>query len=456
MKKIDEAIENYFAPEEKKPFGMSDLIEMINEEISVLEPILREAKESPESAAQDDINIKWPVIKITELWGSVNNKDRTIIEQFSKNVKGNSVQEKLASIAEVIQFDPAADIPKILSTIVFLELLRSIVQEYTESVSGFLFEGFLAGIFGGQSIQITDVSGEGAEGQVGKPITDVRLNGREYSLKMLSPKTAIEGSFRNMVNHFKTYNEVVYLTVRKEKGDILDFYEFTVTPQNFVEYIGHARSAKMVPVLKKGQIRGARLANVLDGQIKVGGSKRNIIKVQTPEGKTVAKTSYAARAKKDPEGTYILTYETGEETERIVLSAAAQHLYGDEERWKEIRQLQQGSKEDLIKALMNTPGYERSRQFEIPRGYANKVSENVGSLDLSEQSLRGLAEQYAEKLRNDLIPIYTALNDFTNNINKYFLGVEKGEMTRKQHAMSARGDAQKLSTGTEKIVSKEK
>ena len=44
-----------------------------------------------------------------------------------------------------------------------------------------------------------------AAGATGKPITDVRLGGKEYSLKLLGQKTGVKGSFVNMVEHFKSY-----------------------------------------------------------------------------------------------------------------------------------------------------------------------------------------------------------------------------------------------------------
>ena len=151
---------------------------------------------------EKQMTIKIPIIKITERWGKLREKeggkDREIIEKFTENIGGSTVEQKLSNIQKIItEFDPNANIPKILSSIVFLELLRSIVQEYTESVSGFLFEGFLAGIFGGQSVQIIDVKEEetadSATKQKGKPITDVVLNGRRYSLKLLSTTTGIHG-----------------------------------------------------------------------------------------------------------------------------------------------------------------------------------------------------------------------------------------------------------------------
>ncbi len=163
--------------------------------------------------------IKFPAWNITENWGQLSNRDRSLIVGLTKNLPATTVQGKLEEINKIVEFDESAGVPKILSGLVILEMLSQIVKEYTESVSGFLFEGFLAGIFGGQSVQIVDVSGEDAEGQAGKPITDVELNGIDYSLKLLKPGTSIDGSFKNLVEHFATKRKGVrYLVVRKLEG----------------------------------------------------------------------------------------------------------------------------------------------------------------------------------------------------------------------------------------------
>ena len=86
-----------------------------------------------------------------------------------------------------------------------------------KTASGFIFEGFLAGLFGGQSIQIQSAAdipeapGEAESGVTGKPITDVMLNNKHYSLKLLGEDTDVKGSFRNMVEHFRKYDHVITL-----------------------------------------------------------------------------------------------------------------------------------------------------------------------------------------------------------------------------------------------------
>ena len=405
-------------------------------------------------------SIPFPSIKITELWGkttkSGRNKstDRQLIEALTRNIRGRTPEEKLTQIAKAVEYNPRIKVPRILSTLIFLELMRSIVVEYTESVSGFLFEGFLAGIFGATSQQITDAMA--SSGQVGKPITDVELHGRHYSLKLLSPTTIIEGSFKNLVGHFEGQDEIVYLVLRKEGDDMLEWYEFEINLDTFVDWIGHASKKGQVPVTNRIEISGKELEQIgtAKGTIDIDGTPYRVVRVHERDGVTkvrkVAKT-YRDLGAADPAEKYYATYETGETKEEIIPSAALKHIYGEDaegiENYKKARELgQAGDKVGLLTHLKTVPGFaSKAAQFSIPRGYADRMiaegkAHHIGTLELSEGAIRAVAEQYASKLNEELIPMYTSLDHFTRNINAYFLTGARSK-DRLTHAVAASKDA---------------
>lgn len=465
--KIDQLVENFFNPKQKRTedYTIADLLSLIKEVEHTL-PLLKEKKDSssgrmsmgvPASAYKGEkvsdaetkeMVIKIPVIKITERWGKLREaeggKDRQIIETFTKNIGGGTVKEKLTNIQNVIiEFDPNASIPKILSTIVFLELLRSIVQEYTEAVSGFLFEGFLAGIFGGQSVQIIDVEGGEGEGQKGKPITDVVLNGKRYSLKLLSETTGIHGSFENMVEHMAQYGQIIYLIVRKsgDKGT-LQFSEFEITLNNFLTYIGFGEEKIVKASAKPEKMTGAEIKQHLNRK------DLEIIKVSTIDGNTVKGATTRPETLSDQEE-YIVSVARSQ----LSLSGTAKKLYGSEQMYLKILELQKsGDKEEFIKLLRETPGYIKREQWTIPYGYAAKNSQVVGTLDLSEATMTGIATKYAELLQNSLIPIYTKLDEVGNAVNNYFLGVSSDETSNKQYAQIAATKSKELAAETDKVA----
>ena len=96
MKELDNLIENTFSKNKQDTgFNFKDLLSLVSEvmDSGLAAPIL-------ERELRDGQKFEYflPTIKITEDWGRPGSKDREIIETFTKNIRGNTVEEKLASI----------------------------------------------------------------------------------------------------------------------------------------------------------------------------------------------------------------------------------------------------------------------------------------------------------------------------------------------------------------------
>ena len=227
MSDIEKLVESYFAPK-KNLLSRENLWRLFEEVIS---------EQEVDASETEDINISFPKIRISENFGKVGTEDRAIIEKFARNIPGATLEAKIAALNDVLTtVKEDASVGELLSTMVMCEILSAIITNFTESAGGFIFEGFLAGLFGGKSVQI--VSPEDIEGMAaaGKPITDVVLNDRHYSLKLLGQTTGVKGSFRNMVEHFKVIDHIVYLDARRvAKDQGLEFGEFEITLENFLD-----------------------------------------------------------------------------------------------------------------------------------------------------------------------------------------------------------------------------
>ena len=262
MDKIDKFYDEHMS----NKVGLDSLLEMIEKEFRLFE-------EKSAEIDYSDINISLPTIKITEDWGRMSTKDRAIIENFTKRIQGNTLEQKLESLNSILTTKKEkATVSDILSTMVVCEILSSILREFTESAGGFIFEGFLAGLFGGESVQITGPEDIGS-GATGKPITDVILNNRHYSLKLLGQKTAVAGSFRNMVEHFTDYDHVVYLDGRRiGKDQGLEFGEFIITLPRFLDVF-------LAPFLREVTSKGVK--------IKSASELKKFLKKLDSEGKPI-------------------------------------------------------------------------------------------------------------------------------------------------------------------------
>jgi hypothetical protein len=88
----------------------------------------------------EKIDIKLPVLKISEAWGRTGNTDRDIIESFASKIQGASLEQKLASLNGILDGKGVGkDVSGLLSTMMICEILSSILRDFTESAGRFRF-----------------------------------------------------------------------------------------------------------------------------------------------------------------------------------------------------------------------------------------------------------------------------------------------------------------------------
>lgn len=440
---------------------------------------MSQASVEPEPTTNpDEVKYFLPTIKITEDWGRIGSKDREIIEKFTRTIGGSTLQEKIANINRVVSDREATSIPKILGSMVVVEILNAVLTEFTESAGGFIFEGFLAGLFGGESVQITDVGDQAEAGEAteaaGKPITDVVLGGREYSLKLLGQATIVKGSFKNMVEHFRVKDHIVYLDARRTKGESgdttgLEFGEFVITRENFMQVF-------MDPFLKQVV---AKIESIEDGA--------ELKRLLTQYGNSVKAIKFS---KKFPNTKYSLfryskkldeANVSGDELSQIIDSVQgmsdedladlapfriayaeaqfegtkAEKLFGSFTLATAIKDASEaGDTAKLLELLASTPGYVKKMQFEFTRAQAESIVnfQEIGTLQISADTLKNTWLAYGEILSETVEPIYRALGEFNSNINSFLTEEQNEDGNRKQYGLAAGNSARELKGATEKAV----
>ena len=385
-------------------------------------------------------------------------KDREIIESFTSRIAPDgNLEQKLAALNKVIsEKKPNASISEILSTMVICEVLSSILREFTESAGGFIFEGFLAGLFGGKSVQITspdEIEGMDASG---KPITDVVLTGKHYSLKLLGQKTGVKGSFRNMVNHFKSIDHIIYLDARRvSKDQGLEFGEFLITLENFLDVF-------LQPFLKF-QKKKRTVRSIAGLKKMVAELEDKVFKVRSLGGRLGSRSAFKPDEiieMDDDTLKQLRPFEVNYSEENFAKSTKAKFLFGTGRQLNDVQEaLASGNQDAIFAALEATAGYQNSRQFELTRKQAEGIRgfRTVGTLMIGEQYMKETWAAYADLLKETIGPVYAHLQAFTNNVNNYFLGVTddpSAGQNRKQFAMDAIRDAELLETSTNKAIKK--
>ena len=475
MKELDKLVENFFQPKQES-VALESLLRMVEEMLETTQPLTEDDKQTGKEVTPE-IDIKLPAIRITEDFGKIGTKDREIIEAYTKNIQGSTLEEKIANLNSVLTEKKAdADIGEILATMMVCEILYSIVSQFTESAGGFIFEGFLAGLFGGKAIQITDPSEIEGMGASGKPITDVILGDRHYSLKLLGQTTEVKGSFRNMVEHFKVIDHIVYLDARRvDKDQGLQFGEFEITRNNFlqvfvdpiIKQVGRSKKefndAKQFKAFLKGlKGKAATPKGVVFG-------KRGFIEERPDADRFIFTPRLDEAGVSGEELNSILKKIQATPDEELDQYAPFVALYADEKyegskaaklfgAYSNVTNIQNaiksGNDDEIIKALENTPGYKEQQQFNFTRKQAESIGnfKEIGTLMIGEQYMKAAFAAYGDKLLQTIVPVYNSLQAFTNNVNQFFLGVSEGEQDRKQYGLDAISDAQDLETATDKAV----
>ena len=179
-----------------------------------------------------------PVPRISEAWGKPGNQDREEAEKLLRRVAtAPTWQGKIENLNDFVKSctgeEESACLAQadstILSKLMALDILTAIVYDFQASISGFLFEVFLAALIGGDSEQIAATQGTGEE-----DIADITALGKPLSLKLLRQEADyIEGSHPNLIKSIIDYGEpITYLVGLKDGGteDVpwIRFYEFTV------------------------------------------------------------------------------------------------------------------------------------------------------------------------------------------------------------------------------------
>tara|TARA_R110002110_G_scaffold261540_2_gene477409 strand:- start:4849 stop:6606 length:1758 start_codon:yes stop_codon:yes gene_type:complete len=247
--------ENYFSKKEPGR-GLEQIFETISQ---VMESEnIRLLREQMEGASLTLESI--PEISVTELgWTdvrTVGNQEisgpaRNQLLQFTKNIQGADLEEKLASLAEfynnpdsinVQGGSPGQRIANVLSYLVFYKTLTKVISNFNAASAGFNFEAFLAVLLEGRQI----VANTGT-------IADfIDKDNLPISLKLYAEKSLkVGGSFVDLVGdlispQFSPHDFMQYVVVLKSFEDAsqgldvkgqLKFYRFNFTLDNVANIV---------------------------------------------------------------------------------------------------------------------------------------------------------------------------------------------------------------------------
>lgn len=259
---IDLMVENFFKPtttvtsKKGKEFSLEDLVSLVSEVKSAL-PSLSLLGEAQSKRFSVDIPI--PRLTPTEAWGNPENQSRKDIDRiFASVTKQGGMKERIQHInsfldpAQALKKAPGGKINTVLNMLQIIEALQAALNDYNESSAGFVFEGFMAALTGGK--QMTGIVGGTLPIEDFVTAEENGKPGEQVSLKLLSPKTGIHGSFTNLVDYLFVRDNigqpsikylVAYKDVEGDNVSKLAIFDFLITRENFVDVMLQARNQKL-------------------------------------------------------------------------------------------------------------------------------------------------------------------------------------------------------------------
>ena len=435
-------------------------------------------------------------------------EERSIFELWMSGIDGKTPDEKIKEIQKFFNSDSLSEnytISQTLSHLQFVNCFVYIMKEFNPSVSGFLWEPLLAGLFGGK-VQI------GRQVPAGKAhdIADIRIltsgTDKPYSLKVLSGGD-VKGSFKDLANHFKNApnEEMIYEIIRKSTNDEMEFYRFTLDKNTIMEYLGGYPFRK-VAVTKEIEFimdpEQSEYVKIEDGILKIRHSDKNAVakdlviahaprssKPAEEQATTIIKFTYtqaierkhhdemslepAGEAEKEAwnnkeiifagkykaelaeyDGDTAVTQYRQEQDPKLRTGKAAK-VWGNGktfEKWSNLYG-QTAGRPDLwadfwVQATdpdTGAPGFREKHQFLIPEN--QWAAKRYATLTITHEKVQVLFEKAAERIGYELKNMFNHLADLTDNIGRFFLSNCGGSG---ETAKCSKSDASNRGTAGEK------
>lgn len=476
-------------------------------------PIQEKVNKAKKAGTQRAISFSSiPDIAVSELgWSKLATSDNTEpapeqriqLENYLKNIKGNTLEEKVKSVNNFYDFTTieemeasgileadsnSSKIQKIISYLVFLKTLTTIITNFNASAAGFAFEAFLGVLLGGSQI---------ATG--GGTIADLKTgDGTPISLKLYAESSVeVGGSYVDLVNDMISKDFIRYVIAMKalegkglELQGKISIYQFDLNKDNVLRILGntskHSKECILLPQeyisgpdkgktdyseLKKIEVSDEEIRKFFDSRIaeafgrnrklekeiksilagadadyaeKYGANLFARVKTGVPKlGYAIANKNFIKKLMKDfADGGIIPVvkvdaaaeklYQIFEDTKKFVSAASS-----TEEIEKRFAQINWATPEesvkyydslkkpdDKIKALKNTLGYLRTRQFSMSKadvfnitgGAESKLAEIV----VGRRNIETIINQMAGVLDEAIFEIFDSLAALTTNLNTFF------------------------------------
>ena len=384
--------------------------------------VLTEMSDKARKKEAEKFLLSLPKFTPTEAWGNPQSTSRKTINRiFSVVGGGASVEGKLAYLQRITDENNRITSPRrVIASLIMLEALATIVSDFNEASAGFVFEGWLSALLQGrQEADRTDKGNLPIQDLVaftqlkeGTPTVPV-------SLKLLSPKTKVEGSYTNLIDALFDEPEFggrMYYVVARKLENHITIEGFDINRENFIDLMTLQGGAKGTTKLKGS---GKVLFDIKDPEIvrKYGlknGSAENVI-------------ALLKSLKDKPEEQYQILIRTAGYTQLSRKLSQMEKQPQDQERSpEEAEQMQNeairrySERERLLTESSQTQWTLSTTQIDVlVREGVIKLAQ-LGELPKNRETVIEVATMHMDTVRDKFMVLFKAFADLNENINKYF------------------------------------
>ena len=393
---------------------------MTNESVQPRKNILTEDEANIKADRAKKFVLSLPKFTPTESWGKPDSMERKQVEKIFSTISGGAnIEERLKDLMRRASSESKMTSPRrIISTLIMLESLSAVINSFSSSAAGFVFEGFLAAMLGGK--QEAEVSEKG-----NLPIQDLiafssfgKSSEVPVSLKLLRKGGGIHGSYTNLIDSLNEFPDGMVYIVARKLGDQIRLEQFKITRDNvFTLLTAGRRDAARNELFGRGDYGASTTADELkraktwEEQYEIYRSTNGYNAAQREKDLKKAQSDQEARKEQEAAMAGSATEQGSEET---AVKEEGKRIITVEENRKMMEQYllteaRRGGKQWVISAT----------QLENSDKSVSHYNE-IGHLPVSPEKIIKIATQHMDQLSQSVEDIFDATKKLSENIDNYF------------------------------------
>ena len=391
--------------------------------------VLTEMSDKARKKEAEKFLLSLPKFTPTEAWGNPQSTSRKTINRiFSVVGGGASVEGKLAYLQRITDENNRITSPRrVIASLIMLEALATIISDFNEASAGFVFEGWLSALLQGRQ----EAGRDSEKGNL--PIQDLVAFTQlkegtptvPVSLKLLSPKTKVEGSYTNLIDALFDEPEFggrMYYVVARKLENHIAIQGFDINRENFIDLMTLQGGAKGTTKLKSS---GAALFNIKDPEI--------VRKYRLKDGEAPSVIALLKSLKDKPKEQYKVLIRTAGYTQLSRKLSQMEKRPQDQDQGQEQERSPEEAEQMQNEAIRRYSERERlltessQTQWTLSTSQIDVlVRDNViqlaqlGELPKNRDTVIEVATMHMDTVRDKFMVLFKAFADLNENINKYF------------------------------------